>query len=73
MIQRGQATGEFDGRLSPDWLVAVTINLGHAAGGEVGAGRMSSEEAAEALHTSPLRVLGAVAPTGTPAKDLQPP
>ncbi|WP_328360232.1 TetR/AcrR family transcriptional regulator [Streptomyces sp. NBC_00445] len=68
VIQRGQETGEFDGRLPPDWLVAVTINLGHAASGEVGAGRMSSEEAAEALHTSLLRVLGAVAPTGNPTR-----
>jgi hypothetical protein len=30
---------------------------------------MSSEEAAEALHTSLLRVLGAVAPAGTPTQD----
>ncbi|WP_345596886.1 TetR/AcrR family transcriptional regulator, partial [Streptomyces marokkonensis] len=73
VIQRGRATGEFNGRLSPDWLVAVTINLGHAASGEVDAGRMSREEAAEALHTSLLRVLGAVPPAEAPTQDLQPP
>ncbi|TDC73858.1 TetR/AcrR family transcriptional regulator [Streptomyces hainanensis] len=66
VIQRGQETGEFDGRLSPDWLVAVTITLGHTAGGEIDAGRMSGKDAAEALHTSVLRVLGAVAPAEDP-------
>jgi hypothetical protein len=35
--------GESDRRLSPAWLVAATIGLGHAAGGEVGADRMSAE------------------------------
>ncbi|MEU2896259.1 TetR/AcrR family transcriptional regulator [Streptomyces sp. NPDC001273] len=69
VIRRGQETGEFDGGLSPDWLVAVTISLGHAAGGEVNAGRMSGEDAAEALHASLLRVLGAAAPTGTPTRE----
>ncbi|MGW6457382.1 TetR/AcrR family transcriptional regulator [Streptomyces sp. NPDC055078] len=59
VIQRGRRTGEFDDRLPLDWLVAVTIQLGHAAGAETDAGRMSDEEAAEALHTSLLRVLGA--------------
>ncbi|MGW5867465.1 TetR/AcrR family transcriptional regulator [Streptomyces sp. NPDC055239] len=62
VIQRGQEEGEFDSRLSPDWLVAVTIKLGHAAGSEVDAGRMSEVEAAETLRISLLRVLGAAAP-----------
>lgn len=56
IIQRGQRTGEFDSRLSPDWLVAVTVKLGHAAGEEVDAGRMSSDEATDALRISLLRV-----------------
>lgn len=59
VILRGQGTGEFDNELSPDWLVAVTVRLGHAASEEVNAGRMSNDEATEALHTSLLRVLGA--------------
>ncbi|MCM0678097.1 TetR/AcrR family transcriptional regulator [Micromonospora phytophila] len=59
VIRRGQETGEFDGGLALDWLVAVTIRLGHAAGEEVDAGRMSERDAATALHTSLLRVLGA--------------
>ncbi|WP_116044516.1 TetR/AcrR family transcriptional regulator [Amycolatopsis palatopharyngis] len=59
VVQRGQDTGEFDNQLSPDWLVAVTIKLGHAASEEVDAGRMSSAEATATLHTSLLRVFGA--------------
>lgn len=58
IVQRGQQAGEFDDRLSPDWLVAVIIKLGHTAGEEVNAGRMSDDQATEALHTSLLRVLG---------------
>lgn len=56
IIKRGQETGEFDSTLSPDWLVAVTVKLGHAAGEEADAGRMSDTEATEALRTSLLRV-----------------
>lgn len=59
IIRRGQEAGEFDHQLSPDWLVAVTIKLGHTASEEVDAGRMSSTEATEALRTSLLRVFGA--------------
>jgi AcrR family transcriptional regulator len=58
IIERGQEAGEFDDRLGPDWLITVTITLGHAAAAEVDAGRMSDDEAAEALHMSLLRVLG---------------
>jgi AcrR family transcriptional regulator len=59
LIQRGQRTGDFDRRLSPPWLVAATMALGHAAAEEVGAKRMTSEEATGALRTSGLRLLGA--------------
>ncbi|WP_020667515.1 TetR/AcrR family transcriptional regulator [Amycolatopsis nigrescens] len=59
VIQRGQANGEFDDRLAPGWLVAVTISLAHTAGEEVDARRMSETEAAEALRTSLFRVFGA--------------
>lgn len=58
IIERGQKAGDFDDRLSPDWLVAVTVKLGHAAGEEVEAGRMSGDEATEALHVSLFRVFG---------------
>jgi AcrR family transcriptional regulator len=58
IIERGQESGEFDDQLRPDWLVAVTIKLGHTAAEEVDAGRMSHDEAAAALHTSLRRVFG---------------
>lgn len=61
IIQRGQESGEFDRRLSPDWLVAVTVKLGHTAAEEVDAGRMSGAEAMKALRTSLLRVVRAEA------------
>ncbi|MCT2589772.1 TetR/AcrR family transcriptional regulator [Streptomyces sp. N2-109] len=71
VIERGQQAGEFDGRFSPDWLVAVTVKLGHAAAEEADAGRMSDEQAAEALHTTLLRALAAPARTA-PAEATPP-
>lgn len=62
LIRRGQATGEFDGTLSPAWLVSATIALGHAAGGEVAAGRMTTAQTAAALRHSILRLYGAREP-----------
>lgn len=59
VIQRGQRTGEFDDLLPPHWLTTVTIGLAHTAGEEQNAGRMSDQEAAHALRTSVLRMLGA--------------
>ncbi|MEU0246207.1 TetR family transcriptional regulator [Streptomyces sp. NPDC006235] len=59
LIERGQRTGEFAPGLSPHWLVTVTVALGHAAGDEVGAGRMTSTEAQAALRITTLQALGA--------------
>ncbi|WFE40750.1 TetR/AcrR family transcriptional regulator [Micromonospora sp. WMMD998] len=58
LIRHGQATGEFDGTLSPAWLVSATIALGHAAGGEVAAGRMTTAQMAAVLRPSILRLYG---------------
>lgn len=58
VIAQGQRSGEFDDQLSPDWLVAVTIRLGHLAGEEIAARRMSRRKAMDALELSLLRVLG---------------
>ncbi|MEV4535928.1 TetR/AcrR family transcriptional regulator [Asanoa sp. NPDC049518] len=58
LIRRGQAVGEFDATLSPTWLITATIALGHAAGGEVAAGRMTTAQAAAALRRSILRLYG---------------
>ncbi|MGW7051188.1 TetR/AcrR family transcriptional regulator [Streptomyces sp. NPDC054887] len=64
LIESGQAAGEFDDALPSAWLVAAITALGHAAGGEVGAGRMTVAEAATSLRTATLAVLG-VQPRGT--------
>ncbi|MEO3808065.1 helix-turn-helix domain-containing protein [Sphaerisporangium sp. B11E5] len=57
VIRRGQENGEFDNRLPSDWLAAVIVKIGHAAGEVADAGRMSPAEAADALRTVMLRVL----------------
>lgn len=59
LIRRGQETGEFDAALDPAWLVSATIALGHAAGAEVAAGRMTTTQTAAALRRSVLRLYGA--------------
>jgi AcrR family transcriptional regulator len=59
LVRRGQDAGDFDSRLSPGWLLAATVALGHAAGEQVGAGRMTAEDAANALKRSVLRLFGA--------------
>jgi AcrR family transcriptional regulator len=58
LIRRGRRTGEFDRRLPADWLLTATMALGHAAGDEVGAGRMTSDQARRALRASVLRLFG---------------
>lgn len=60
VVQRGQHAGEFNDQLPPDWLVTVAIKLAHAASEEQDAGRMSGQDAQDALRTSLLRILGAV-------------
>jgi AcrR family transcriptional regulator len=62
LIRRGQRTGEFDRRLPAQWLLAATIALGHAAGQEVAAGRMTARQAGDAFATGVLRVCGAKPP-----------
>ncbi|MEV4493458.1 TetR family transcriptional regulator [Micromonospora coxensis] len=62
LVRRGQQTGEFDPDLSPDWLIAATVALGHAAGTEAAAGRTPAADALAALRTSVLRVYGVRTP-----------
>jgi AcrR family transcriptional regulator len=57
LIEKGQASGEFDPAPPATWLVAAITALGHAAGDEVGAHRMSVEEAARWLRTATLALL----------------
>lgn len=63
LIRRGRATGEFDAAVPISWLLAATVALGHAAGEEVTAGRMTTDEAAAALRRGILRVYGATDPS----------
>ncbi|MFH8565719.1 TetR/AcrR family transcriptional regulator [Streptomyces sp. NPDC017988] len=57
LIEKGQASGEFDPAPPATWLVAAVTALGHAAGDEVRADRMSVEEAATWLRTATLALL----------------
>lgn len=56
LIRRGQRAGEFDRKLSVAWLISATMALGHAAGEEVRAGRMSTRQAFTAMRRSILRL-----------------
>jgi AcrR family transcriptional regulator len=59
LIRRGQREGVFDRGLSPAWAFAAVIGVFHATAQEVGAGRMSAEDAARALKRAVPRLLGA--------------
>jgi AcrR family transcriptional regulator len=58
LVKRGQDVGEFDRDLSPTWLIAITIGLGHVAGAEVAAGHMTVDEAWVSLERSVQRIFG---------------
>lgn len=58
LTARGQHAEVFDQRLPTQWLAAAFIGLAHAAGDEVGSGRMSSDEALVALKRSIWRLYG---------------
>jgi AcrR family transcriptional regulator len=57
VVRRGQADGAFDPALSPDWLVAVLVAIAHAAGQEVGTGRMTVDGARSAIRHTVLNLL----------------
>ncbi|MGH3648561.1 MAG: TetR/AcrR family transcriptional regulator [Micromonosporaceae bacterium] len=61
LIHRGQRSGEFDPSQPADWLIAAIIAVGHAAGDEVAAERMTMAAAATELRTSVLRLCQAPA------------
>jgi AcrR family transcriptional regulator len=58
LIQRGKDSGEFDSRFPAEWLLLATAVLGHAAGEEVAAHRMTARDAGRAFTTGVLRVFG---------------
>lgn len=57
LIERGQATGDFDSRFRSDWLVTAAIAIGHAAGEQVTAGRMTNDDGVDAVRRSMLKLL----------------
>ncbi|WP_199435196.1 TetR/AcrR family transcriptional regulator [Qaidamihabitans albus] len=73
VIERGRRAHEFTDRLPLDWLVAATIALAHTAAAEVAGGRMTADDAEDALRQSALKMLrdevspGARGPTITTA------
>ncbi|GAB3813497.1 TetR/AcrR family transcriptional regulator [Micromonospora zhanjiangensis] len=59
LVRRGRDAGEFDREFPTEWLVTAAVAVGHAAGAEVAAGRMSTAEARSVVRRSVLRLLGA--------------
>ncbi|WP_377272666.1 TetR/AcrR family transcriptional regulator [Peterkaempfera sp. SMS 1(5)a] len=58
LVRRGQEAGDFDRGLSPAWLLAATVALGHSAGEQVATGGVTPQEASRSLKTTVLRVYG---------------
>jgi len=56
LIERGRRRGEFDSAMPTTWYIAATIGLGHAAGQEVTARRMTQAEAGAAFRKSVIRI-----------------
>jgi AcrR family transcriptional regulator len=56
LIERGRRRREFDRTMPNTWYLAAIIGLGHAAGQEVIAGRMTPVKAGAAFRDSVLRV-----------------
>ncbi|SFB05353.1 transcriptional regulator, TetR family [Amycolatopsis marina] len=58
VLARGQESGEFSREVSAAWLATAIVALGHAAGNEVAAGRMTLPDATAELAGSVLRLCG---------------
>ena len=54
----GQESGDFDASLFPDRLLTAGLAIGRAAEDEVNAGRMSTDDARNAVHRSFLPLFG---------------
>jgi hypothetical protein len=57
LIRDGCESGVFEARHSERWNISVTIALGHVAGQQVTAGRMTPDEAGAAYRDSILRLV----------------
>jgi AcrR family transcriptional regulator len=58
IVRRGQASGDFDASVPAQWLLSASLALGRATEDEVKAGRMTIEQATQAMHQGVLRLLG---------------
>ena len=56
LVERGRRRREFDPTMPTTWYLAAIIGLGHAAGQEVVAGRMTPARAGTAFRTSAIKV-----------------
>jgi AcrR family transcriptional regulator len=56
LVRRGRRTGEFDTTYPIGWYAAAIIGLGHAAGQEAAAGRMSMARAGRAFADAARRL-----------------
>jgi AcrR family transcriptional regulator len=70
LLRRGREDGEFLQDVPLDWQVTAILALGHAAGAEVGSGRMDHDEALAVLHRTVLQLLAP--PTGSGRADTDP-
>jgi AcrR family transcriptional regulator len=57
LVRRGREAGVFETGRPESWILGAIIALGHAAGQEVAAGRMSADEAGAAYRDSVLRLV----------------
>jgi hypothetical protein len=57
VVERGQREGDIAADLETGWILAAVLALGHAAGEEVRAGRMTTTEAVDVLRVSIPRLV----------------
>lgn len=57
VVERGQREGDIAADQTIEWILAAVLSLGHAAGEEVRAGRMTSAQAVDALRISVPRLV----------------
>lgn len=57
VVERGQREGDIAADQTIEWILAAVLSLGHAAGEEVRAGRMTSAQAVDALRISIPRLV----------------
>ena len=58
IVRRGQASGDFDASVPPQWLMSAILALGRVTEDEVKAGRMTADQGTAAIERGILRLLG---------------